>query len=857
MPVAVSPAVEIKVNSGSYVTAVGGVDVAAGDVVTIRLVSTNVDSWYCQCISTDDLSDKDAINAGATPDPVAHTLTFTVPAGSPGRTFRFESVVNGMLTQQRLDSSLRTTFALYVLTTGGRRVLAADEQLESDPVFGYIASVNSLIRNPSPGSGEANTTSNVGDANAISLTEAKSGVNIPVRKVIGLKSTVVGLNGDGHTVEVDADGVATATVATTGNISGLTTLDGGSPISRPLSRIVFSGVAPTLRSLADGIDKRRPLILVAQGGPLVIVDEYAPDTAATRIRTGTGANITIAQNGAVQLDYDASGSRWRVVGGVGGTSFSAPGDAGEPLLSGGGGTVTALAIDNGGADDGKLIGIVGTAATKVPGISVPSLAEGELIAGNGTGGLQNEGYLHSWVQFTFPSDANATLNATQSKADAIKINSGVISATRQLRSAKAPNGRRRMVVRNDNSHAVDFGWSTGTLITVAPNTQAIIGDDATNAVLVLQGENGSGAGDATLQEDTVTTDGHGDAILCQTYDISGLPDGFYRFTLKAIGDAGVDANNWGCGIAIERTMLVAIRSGVLTQGTASTLVYCDWVDGLDDGGPRPNTADAFMTSGSGNAEIEALVVGEDATKIDWKTQMSYIFVAAISEGGGWGGGAFDPTSIANLLAWYKSDAGVTVAGANVTNVADQSGTGDTHKNLVKAGSGNITFNASDASFNNKPSMSFGGGPRLEGSGAWTSAPSQPLTFYWVGKGTTGIVFSGNSTRCQMQIATGAHYQLYCGSFATDAGATDLAIAHTHAFVFNGASTAVYADNPSSAAFTGSPGTQASDQVVVGDFAGGANPFNGTFCELLVYAGAHDATQRANVMGYLKAKYGTP
>lgn len=208
MPVAVSPAVEIKVNSGSYVTAVGGVNVAAGDVVTIRLVSTNVDSWYCQCISTDDLSDKDAINAGATPDPVAHTLTFTVPAGSPGRTFRFESVVNGMLTQQRLDSSLRTTFALYVLTTGGRRVLAADEQLESDPVFGYIASVNALIRNPSPGSGEANLSANVGDG--ADVFRDKVGVTFNFRGIKGLNGLSAAVNADN--VEIDSSGIKGANV---------------------------------------------------------------------------------------------------------------------------------------------------------------------------------------------------------------------------------------------------------------------------------------------------------------------------------------------------------------------------------------------------------------------------------------------------------------------------------------------------------------------------------------------------------------------------------------------------------------------------------------------------------------------
>lgn len=68
---------------------------------------------------------------------------------------------------------------------------------------------------------------------------------------------------------------------------------------------------------------------------------------------------------------------------------------------------------------------------------------------------------------------------------------------------------------------------------------------------------------------------------------------------------------------------------------------------------------------------------------------------------GQGGGApAFPSTLANLVAWYSSDVGVTTSSGNVTQVLDQSGNGYTLTN-----SGTVPFNAASA-YNSQPAFDF-------------------------------------------------------------------------------------------------------------------------------------------------------
>ncbi len=133
-----SPICEVADGAGAYTATTKGKDVTPGNTVHIRLASiADVGAWTLRCFSTDELSDKDDVNNALVID--VNAKTATVPAPLAGRTWLFESVVNG----------IATTFGIFALTAGGLRVHAAGEQYESDDVYGWVADINSLLRNPS------------------------------------------------------------------------------------------------------------------------------------------------------------------------------------------------------------------------------------------------------------------------------------------------------------------------------------------------------------------------------------------------------------------------------------------------------------------------------------------------------------------------------------------------------------------------------------------------------------------------------------------------------------------------------------------------------------------------------------
>ncbi len=145
-----TPACQVKDGAGSFGPTTYGVDVTPTNTITIDLIDKACDSWTIECLTTDELSDASAVNTelASTINPTTRQATFTAPAA--GRAYRFESVVNQGIGQDGTrQSTYRTTFAVYTLTGGGNRVIAADEETEGHPVFGYLGTLNNLIRNPS------------------------------------------------------------------------------------------------------------------------------------------------------------------------------------------------------------------------------------------------------------------------------------------------------------------------------------------------------------------------------------------------------------------------------------------------------------------------------------------------------------------------------------------------------------------------------------------------------------------------------------------------------------------------------------------------------------------------------------
>jgi len=99
--------------------------------------------------------------------------------------------------------------------------------------------------------------------------------------------------------------------ATTGNVDALTTTN--------ISSIRFTGGAPvTLRGIAGGADGKEVTLTNVTGSTLTISNEHLTPTAANRIITGTAADLSVADGASVLAKYDATTSRWRLIGGSGG-----------------------------------------------------------------------------------------------------------------------------------------------------------------------------------------------------------------------------------------------------------------------------------------------------------------------------------------------------------------------------------------------------------------------------------------------------------------------------------------------------------------------------------------------------------
>jgi hypothetical protein len=110
----------------------------------------------------------------------------------------------------------------------------------------------------------------------------------------------------------------------------------------------------------------------------------------------------------------------------------------------------------------------------------------------------------------------------------------------------------------------------------------------------------------------------------------------------------------------------------------------------------------------------------------------------------------NPRTIPNCVWWLRPDAAViTQSGGLVTAWVDQSGSGDTNKSVSPSGTDKAAYNASDPTYNGKPTI---GTFRLTGayglvSGAWSAPVSGPYSLGVIGHtmvGSTGAYFTYES-----------------------------------------------------------------------------------------------------------------
>lgn len=161
-----SPLVEVNSPSlGAWTSPTNGVDVALGELVSIRLADpAGSRLWQLAVVGTDESVAAPTITQAST---VTGVATFTAPATpTDGWALVIRSQVGvaalGTDALNGVQPSYTTTFGVFTLTVSGGRVGALNEMYEGSASFGWVTKFNALAKAP-PGAGGPPTGAAAGD----------------------------------------------------------------------------------------------------------------------------------------------------------------------------------------------------------------------------------------------------------------------------------------------------------------------------------------------------------------------------------------------------------------------------------------------------------------------------------------------------------------------------------------------------------------------------------------------------------------------------------------------------------------------------------------------------------------------
>jgi len=221
---------------------------------------------------------------------------------------------------------------------------------------------------------------------------------------------------------------------------------------------------------------------------------------------------------------------------------------------------------------------------------------------------------------------------------------------------------------------------------------------------------------------------------------------------------------------------------------------------------------------------------------------------------------FSPSQISGLIVWLDAS---QISGLNnndpVTTWTDLSGNGN---NATQAtGSQKPTYKTSE--LNGRPVVLFDGVDDKLATAAFSSALAQPASIYTVVSWTvTGATFqdpidgiaSGQRMVIAFEVAT-QKFIMFAGSAVTFGGVASAGASfHLLNAIYNGASSSGFINGVNQPGLSSNPGTEGITGVLLGDAPLGGQAFSGRIAEVLVYSGAHSATQRQSIESYLNSKW---
>jgi hypothetical protein len=241
-------------------------------------------------------------------------------------------------------------------------------QLESLSVDANTITGGAATLTVQSASNENLTLQSQGTGNVSIQSSGSTGVTI--ESVIVNSNTITGGTGSALTIQSDSNqnvilqGQGSGFVRSASRLSIDNILDtpsvadntsgSGVTLAAPTKTIVrlTNAALASVNMIPAGVDGQQ-LTLVNTTSAAITFNDDTGATAANRIRTGTGAPVTIQNNASIELIYNGTTSRWMIVGGVGGSSSTVNAVAGENLAIG-----DAVYISLGVSDGGRTAGRV-------------------------------------------------------------------------------------------------------------------------------------------------------------------------------------------------------------------------------------------------------------------------------------------------------------------------------------------------------------------------------------------------------------------------------------------------------------------------------------------------------------------
>lgn len=239
--------------------------------------------------------------------------------------FRSDNNADVTLTQVLVHRQLNT-----VGTQGGINFTALDS-LNNAPAYARI--LYEIVNNVSGGSGEAGNgaillqsaggnfpfnwhTVFYGDGTQIILNKGGEDFNTFIRSlgddncfVVDGGTDMIGIGTSSPAAKLDLFGSFATRADTPSQITGD---QNNYPVNYAFVRLDTSG-AHTITGFSGGVNGRRVVIANVGSNNLIIAHQGGTSSAANRVITGTGADLTVAADETVEMIYDATASRWRII----------------------------------------------------------------------------------------------------------------------------------------------------------------------------------------------------------------------------------------------------------------------------------------------------------------------------------------------------------------------------------------------------------------------------------------------------------------------------------------------------------------------------------------------------------------